>query len=232
MFQHSRYIFIVLSGQYFGRRHQCPLISVQSGQQKSKESYDRFSGSHISLNKAGHDMAPLHIILYLFPNSFLSIGQIIRKFFQKLFNFRLVFQDKTVFRPVFVFFHPAQSQDKDKEFFVDKTLSCLDELLLIFRKMHLLNGFAIWKKSVSRRQTWRKNALGLIDSFQSLTNRLDYRIVCQAGGQRIDRLHGMEFFFVFGGRIINFRMFHHKPAFSPYYPAPQDKHSALSKSVP
>ena len=96
-FQHSRYIFIVLSGQYLGRRHQCTLISVQSGKQKSEKSYDRLSGSHISLDKTGHNMVSLHIILDLIPHFFLRICQVIRKIFQKLSDFRTVFQEKAVY---------------------------------------------------------------------------------------------------------------------------------------
>src|SRR5699024_1350640 len=55
LFEHSRYIFKMLSGKHLGRRHHCPLAAVEVCQKKSQKSYHCLSGSHIPLDQPGHN---------------------------------------------------------------------------------------------------------------------------------------------------------------------------------
>ena len=62
----------MLLGKHFCRCHDAGLVPVSDGYQRSQYGHHRLSATHVSLQKAVHLMAALHIVPDLGDNPFLG----------------------------------------------------------------------------------------------------------------------------------------------------------------
>ena len=184
---------VMLLCQHFCGYHQSSLISIAACHDQCQYCKDRLAGSHISLHQTAHNFCSGHIRYNFPPDSHLCIRQFIRKSLDQPGCLADFHHRHLVDQFFLLFFHPTDSQYKQKELIKHDPLSRLSHHLLIGWKMHLPHSIPLRLQIIFSSHVFRQIFRHInLSSINDLMNRLHHHFFRQARSQWISWLHHIE----------------------------------------
>ena len=134
--------------------------------------------------------------------------------------------------PVCLLLQQPQGTDKLGKFLEHKPVPSVKVHFLVLREMNAAQGIIVLCQLIAEPQRLRQQFPLQRQTIQCLADCLHDRIVGEAAGQRVDRLHGMELLLILGRGVENLRVLHDKAALFPGHKSAQGDDAAPCQCVP